>query len=170
MKPLSALVRPPGPIVAAMILCGLFSLGCRSAAAPTAEHGHAPAPPPAAPDQNPVRHEMLLLTAALSNALAGIGRGDVTGIRHDLHRVHTAKDATGAAIAGGGYRPPRGADRIERFVELDEAFHEHLARMVAASQRNDVPAAAAALAAAVADCHGCHAEFRDAPPTEAAPH
>lgn len=165
MEPRTHWKTKRAPKLFAGLLGAGLALSCRSGAHHAAPAEHAAAPPTEAAPLNPVQHEMLLLTAALQNALAGVGRGDVSGIRHELHRVHGAKDATSAAIASGAYRPPRGADRIERFVELDEAFHQHLARMVGASKRNDVAAAAAALAAAVEGCQGCHAEFRDEPVT-----
>lgn len=166
-KPLD--ISRPRAFRGCLLLAALSSFSCKSAGGPSTAGGPPAAEAAPAAAQNPVQHEMLLLTAALSNALSGIGRGDVSGIRHDLHRVHTAKDATSASIRDGGYKPPRGADQLERFVELDEAFHKHLERLVAASRKNDVPAAAEALADAVRGCHGCHAEFRDTPAVESPP-
>lgn len=148
------------------------------AASEHAAHDHAPAPDHAAhdhaahgagegspplpdtPDPNPVQAEMRLLTAALEGAVRGIGVGDVRGVQHDLHRVHAAREATEAALHAGSYRPPSHADQLERFVELDEAFHAELEALVAASARNDVPATAEALGRVTSRCEGCHAEFR----------
>jgi cytochrome c556 len=128
------------------------------------------APPAKTAATNPVREEMRLLTAALEQAVRGIGAGDVREVEHALHRVHAAKEVTEAAIESGRYRPPKGADRIARFRALDEVFHRDLARLVGASRRNDVPATAEAVGAVLRGCAGCHAEFRDAaPPSPSTP-
>lgn len=135
------------------------------------EHGHSPhsehsqaSPQPLASAKapaNPVQHETQLLTGALERAVRAVGLGDVRGIAHDLHRVHGAKEVTEAAIRSGKYRPPRNPDRVDRFRELDVAFHGHLERLVNASNTNDVAATAAALATTIQGCEGCHAEFRN---------
>jgi hypothetical protein len=103
---------------------------------------------------------MQLLTGTLERAVRAIGLGDVRGIAHDLHRVHAAKEATDAAIRDGKYRPPRNPDGVDRFRELDLAFHGHLERLVKASNANDVAGTAAAFASTMQGCQGCHAEFR----------
>ena len=124
-----------------------------------AHHGeHATAERPA--NLNPVQHEMLLLTAALESAVRGIGTGDVRPVEHALHQVHGAKEATSEAIADGSYRPPKNPDDIERFRELDEAFHAKLGKLVAASRANDLNATADALGEVLDGCPGCHTEFR----------
>jgi hypothetical protein len=115
---------------------------------------------PETPAANPVQAEMRLLTAALEGTVRGIGLGDVRGVQHDLHRVHAARAQTEAALHDGRYRPPSHADQLERFVELDEAFHAELETLAAASARNDVPATAEALGRVTSRCQGCHAEFR----------
>jgi cytochrome c556 len=109
---------------------------------------------------NPVQNEMQLLTTALEGAVRGIGLGDVRAVEHDLHRVHLAKEATGAALQSGSYKPPKNPDQLERFRALDEAFHGDLERLVDASHRNDVPGTAAALGTVMQACQGCHSEFR----------
>lgn len=129
----------------------------------------APAPAPAAaPPANAVQAEMRLLADAMAVAVRGVGTGDVREVQHALHRVHAAKEATGAAIASGAWKPAQRADQLPAFVAMDEAFHEHLGRLVAASGADDVPATAAALGDALRACDGCHAMFR-APPAVVAP-
>jgi hypothetical protein len=144
----------------------LALLGCRDRAeqGPPVEPAHEPAQePPLVPEPaaNPVQHEMRLLSTTLEGAVRAIGSGDVRGIEHDLHRLHSAKEATEAALREGRYRPPKSPDQIERFFVLDEAFHGDLGSLVTASRANDVPAAAEALGAIMRGCHGCHSEFRD---------
>lgn len=125
------------------------------------EHSHhAPPPAPSAPPANPVQAEMRLLSATLQSAVRGIGAGDVRSVEHELHQLHAAKEATEAAIRSGAYRLPRNPDRVDRFRELDEAFHGGLGSLVQASRRNDVPATAEALGVVLRGCQGCHSEFR----------
>lgn len=136
------------------LLLLLFAAGCHD------HSDHSPPPAPRGPAANPVQAEMRLLTAALETAVRGIGAGDVRPVEHALHRVHAAKEATGAALRSGAYRLPRNPDRVQRFGELDEAFHGGLERLVEASQRNDVAATADALGVVLRGCQGCHGEFR----------
>ncbi len=113
-----------------------------------------------APTGNPVQQEMQLLTAALESAVRGIGNRDVRSVEHALHKVHAAKGATGKAIGDGSYRPPKNPDGLERFEELDEAFHAELVKLVEASRANDIAATADALGGVMRGCEGCHSEFR----------
>jgi len=115
---------------------------------------------PAGPPANAVQAEMRLLSEALETAVRGIGSGDVRGVEHALHKVHAAKEKTAADLAASRYRPPKNADRLPRFRELDEAFHGRLEHLVEASRANDVPRTAEALSGALQSCHGCHSEFR----------
>jgi cytochrome c556 len=103
---------------------------------------------------------MQLLTGALERAVRAIGLGEVRVIAHDLHQVHAAKQATDAAIREGKYRLPKNPERVDRFRELDAAFHGHLEQLVKASNTNDVAGTSAAFASAMHGCQGCHAEFR----------
>lgn len=133
----------------------LVVAGCAKASDHAA---HAPAAP--APAANAVQSEMRLLTATLESAVRGIGAGDVRGLEHELHGLHAAKAATDAALESGAYRLPKNPEGVARFRELDAAFHGGLGRLVDASQRNDVPAAAQAVGVVLAGCQGCHSEFR----------
>jgi cytochrome c556 len=136
------------------LLLLLFVAGC------TEHSHHAPPPAPSAPPANPVQAEMRLLSATLQSAVRGIGAGDVRSVEHELHRLHAAKETTEAAIRSGSYRLPRNPDRVDRFRELDEAFHGGLGALVQASRRNDVAATAEALGVVLRGCQGCHSEFR----------
>lgn len=107
-----------------------------------------------------MQQEMQLLTTALESAVRGIGNRDVRSVEHALHEVHGAKEATAKALADGSYRPPKNPDALDRFAELDEAFHAELVKLVEASRTNDVSATAQALGGVLDRCEGCHAEFR----------
>lgn len=142
MKPLS------------LLLLLMVAAGC------TEHSQHAPPAAPSGPPANPVQAEMRMLSATLQSAVRGIGAGDVRSVEHDLHRLHAAKEATEAAIRNGSYRLPRNPDRVDRFRELDEAFHGGLGALVQSSRRNDVGATAEALGVVLRGCQGCHSEFR----------
>lgn len=141
------------------------------ACAPDKEHashaGHEPVAPGAAPAAaaqaptgNVVQQEMVMLTQTLQNAVRAIGLGNVTSIEHDIHRLHGAKEATDAAVRSGSYQLKKNPDKVARFQQLDHDFHEELVKLVVASRKNDVPAAAEALGGILKGCNGCHSEFR----------
>jgi cytochrome c556 len=129
------------------------------------EHHHPASGIHAAPSSsssatNPVQQEMRLLSSALQEAVVGVGMGDVRGVEHALHRVHSAKQATAAALSSGSYRPPKNPTRMDRFAALDERFHGTLERLAESSRRNDVAGTADALGVALKSCQECHGEFR----------
>lgn len=126
-------------------------------------HERAPIADASTSSLGPVKNEMHLLTAALQTAVASIGAGDVLAVEQELRRVDEAKEATESAIHEGRYRPPKNGDKLDRFRELDEAFHGDLERLADASRRNDVPATASALGVVLQRCDGCHGEFRQSP-------
>jgi cytochrome c556 len=119
---------------------------------------HAPEVAPAPPPANVVQEEMRLLLGAVQEAVAGVAVGDVRGLPAAIHKVHGAKEATGAALASGAWRPAKG--EVARFREVDEAFHDQLVVLVRAAKKNDVPATAEALGAVLRGCPACHDEFR----------
>lgn len=124
-------------------------------------HGAAPAPTTSAgPASNAVQAEMRLLDQALRDAVGAIGAGDVRSVEHGLHRVHGAMEATEKAVEGGSYKPPRGADKLPRFKELDRAFHAELEKLAEASRANDVGRTATQLGVVLGRCQGCHDEVR----------
>lgn len=109
---------------------------------------------------NVVQTEMQMLTRILEATVRGIGTGDVSGIAEQLHELHAAKEATTAAVKSGEYKLPKNSENVSAFLQMDDAFHSHLAALVKASRANDVPAAAEALGQIVRGCSGCHAMFR----------
>jgi hypothetical protein len=143
----------------ALTACHERSHGEHAQGAHAAHKEEAPAPTTAATG-NPVQQEMKLLTAALEAAVRSVGLGDVRGVEHELHRVHAAKQATEAALRDGRYRTPLNPERLDRFHELDEAFHHQLERLVEVSRSNDVQGTAKALGEILLSCQGCHQEFR----------
>jgi cytochrome c556 len=131
----------------------------------TEKHQHSELAPAASSNRpesasNQVQDEMRLLVSALETAVRGIAAGDVRPVEQALHRVHAAKEMTEAAIERGSYRLPKNADRVGRFRELDETFHQKLEDLAVASRANDVSRAARAVGDVLGACHGCHTEFR----------
>ncbi|MBK7583076.1 MAG: cytochrome c [Myxococcales bacterium] len=122
------------------------------------DHGAAASAVPAG--LNPVQNEMRLLLDAMRDTVTGIANGKVTTVPESLHKVHAAKEATAAALKAGSYKPPKNPDQIARFVELDEAFHGDLEKLVEAASKNDVPGTGRALGQALSSCQGCHEQFR----------
>ncbi len=109
---------------------------------------------------NPVQVEMRLLSDAMRTAVDGIAAGDVRRLPAQLHAVHLAAGDTRSAIEKGEYMLPAGADQLESFLALDEAFHRDLIKMVQAAKSNDVAATAEHFGALMNRCHGCHEQFR----------
>ena len=101
------------------------------------------------------------MVTVLENAVRAVGDGDVSHIGHALHALHGAKESTESAVKDGSYVLPRNSDQLAAFLAMDDAFHDLLEAMVAASQANDVPAMALALGETMNGCHSCHALFRD---------
>ena len=94
-------------LVVVAILVGAIAAGC--------DHHHDKGPPPPA-GTNPVQHEMRLLHEAMRDAVTAIANGDVKKIPESLHKVHAAKEHTGAALGSGAYKPPKNGDKLARFA------------------------------------------------------
>lgn len=112
--------------------------------------------------ENPVQTEMRQLECALQRAVIAIGRDDLPAISHAIHVVHASKQKARQAIESGAWKPARG--KVAAFVALDEAFHEELEALVAASRAADHAGASAALGRILGACQGCHAAFRPVAP------
>lgn len=115
---------------------------------------------PGAAGLNPVQQEMRMMVGMLARAVMAIGMRDVSGVEHDLHRLHAAKEATTAAVTSGTYKLPKNPENVARFTKLDEDFHALLGKLVVASQANDVQGTAEAVGQVLANCTSCHSEFR----------
>jgi DNA-binding GntR family transcriptional regulator len=112
---------------------------------------------------NPVQLEMRLLRDAMRSAVDSISDGDVRGLPERLHAVHVAAGDTRAALEKGDYVLPSGADQVEAFIALDEAFHRDLVEMVKAAKKNDVAATAEHFGVLMNHCDGCHVRYRVQP-------
>lgn len=103
---------------------------------------------------------MRLMEQILEATVRGIGARDVRPIANMLHELHGAKEATTAAVKDGTYKLPKNHDKVDGFIAMDDAFHEHLAALVKASRANDVAQAAEALGGIMRGCESCHAVYR----------
>ena len=115
---------------------------------------------------NPVQLEMRLLRDAMRSAVDSIAAGEVRGLPEQLHAVHVAAGDTRSALEKGEYVLPSGADQVDAFLALDEAFHRALIKMVKAAKKNDVAATAEHFGVLMNGCEGCHVRYRG--PREAA--
>jgi DNA-binding GntR family transcriptional regulator len=109
---------------------------------------------------NPVQLEMRLLRDAMRSAVDSIAAGEVRGLPEQLHAVHVAAGDTRSALEKREYVLPSGADQIDAFLALDEAFHRALIKMVKAAKKNDVAATAEQFGVLMNRCEGCHARYR----------
>lgn len=107
---------------------------------------------------SPVQVEMRLLLAAVQKTVEGVAMADLRAVPQAFHDVHAAMEGTNAAVASGAWKPVQGD--VARFEALDAEFHKKLVPLVGAARRNDVPAAADALAEVVRACDVCHREYR----------
>jgi hypothetical protein len=151
-----SIVRSATVIAAAM---ALMPVGCdrRATPAPVADAGGTEAE---APPGNAVQNEMRVLHEAMRDAVTAIAQGHLGDVSIALHRVHAAREATEAAVESGAYRLPKGAEHLEEFRALDDAFHAQLEKLEAAAHANDSEATATQLGATLAKCNACHARFR----------
>lgn len=122
----------------------VVALGCRSKTEPP----------------NAVQNEMQLLHEAMRDSVTAIANNDLASIPKSLHRVHEAREGTEHALATGAYVLHRNASRHEDFERLDQAFHAELEKLEEAATINDSAKTATQLGAVLAQCNGCHADFR----------
>lgn len=109
---------------------------------------------------NVVRYEMQLLTGAMQNILRLIADDRLDEISGQIGQVHPAYELTHQALEAGEYAPPANPDRIDEFVEYDEAFHDDLRALLQAAGDDDLEAATGKYSDLVEGCTNCHGEFR----------
>ena len=110
--------------------------------------------------QNPVKHEMQLLSVAMHKSLDAIANDELAVIPAEIAKVHPAKVATEEAVKAGTYKPPHNSERMDEFAKLDSQFHNKLRTLLGAAKNNDRPAAAQAYGELVQGCVTCHQTFR----------
>jgi hypothetical protein len=126
------------------------------------------APLPAVPETldelpegvNIIQFEMRLLTEAMQNILRLLADRRLDAIPGQISQVHPAYELAQYALAEGLYAPPVNPEAMDRFIELDELFHDDLRALVRAARDDDLAAATASYLELVNACTGCHQEFR----------
>ena len=130
-----------------------------------AQHGHESHEPAGKKEQVPpelaVKHEMHLLDAAFKNLLDAIVLNAPETIEAPFHAVHTAKMATEKALHSGKVKLPKNGDKLDEFVELDEAFHGKLKKLLGAAKRKDSKEIQNSAHEILDSCVECHARFRE---------
>ena len=114
----------------------------------------------AAPAENAVKHEMRLLDKAYKNLIDAILLDTPETIEAPFHEVHRAKMATEKALHAGKVVLPKNGDQLGEFVELDEAFHGKLKRLLGAARKKDRKGIKESAHEILDGCVRCHTKFR----------
>lgn len=135
-------------------------------------HGQAAAPAKAVQDRhaeaaaklpvgvNAVQNEMRELSTAMNEILLAVANNNLKVIPESIHRVHSARQLTEAAIESGHYKLPKNSDKMAAFIKEDDAFHEELVALMKASKTNDLNAATKQVGRLVNGCTSCHTQYR----------
>ncbi|MBE9536422.1 MAG: cytochrome c [Proteobacteria bacterium] len=113
------------------------------------------------PGDNAVQVEMRLLDKAFKNAVDGLLLNMPEIIEGPFHKVHKAKMNTEKAIKKGAIKLPKNSDKLNEFVELDEAFHEKLVGLLKASRKKDMNAVKNSIHEIMDGCVQCHNKFKN---------
>lgn len=126
--------------------------------------GVAGAAPDRSPSQlkagNPVVQEMRILNDAMKTVIEAVANNRLDTIPPAIHRVHEARQQTEKAIESRTYRLPKNADRLEGFIQADEAFHEQLVTLLKAAKANDLMGATRQVGPLMISCTNCHQQYR----------
>ncbi len=113
------------------------------------------------PAENALIHEMRLLDKAFKNLIDSLLLDTPEAIEAPFHDVHRAKMATGKALKAGKVKLPKNGDKLDEFVELDEAFHGKLKKLLGAAGKKDRKGIEASAHAILDSCVQCHSKFRN---------
>ena len=111
--------------------------------------------------EDAVKHEMRLLNAAYKNLLDSILLDTPEAIEAPFHDVHRAKMATEKALKAGKVKLPKNGDKLDEFVEMDEAFHGKLKKLLGAARKQDRKGIKNSVHEIVDACVECHSRFRN---------
>ena len=114
-----------------------------------------------APAENAVKHEMRLLDKAFKNLIDSLLLDTPEAIEAPFHDVHRAKMATEKALKAGKVKLPKNGDKLDEFVELDEAFHGKLKKLLGAARKKDRIGIKNSVHEIVDACVQCHSRFRN---------
>lgn len=113
------------------------------------------------PAADALRHEMRLLDKAFKNLIDSLLLDTPEAIEAPFHDVHRAKMATEKALHAGKVKLPKNGDKLDEFVEMDEAFHGKLKKLLGAASRKDRKGIEASAHEILDSCVQCHSKFRN---------
>jgi len=111
--------------------------------------------------EDAVKHEMRLLDAAYKNLLDSILLDTPEAIEPPFHDVHRAKMATEKALHAGKVKLPKNNDKLDEFIEMDEAFHGKLKKLLGAAREKDRRGIQESAHEILDSCVQCHTRFRN---------
>ena len=118
-----------------------------------------PSSPSMATD-NPLKEEMRLLDDAFKNLMDALILNKPGIIEEPFHAVHKAKEKTEAALHSGKVKLPKNHEKLEDFVEMDEAFHEKLKKLIGASRKRDMEKIKTITHDILDQCVECHEAYK----------
>ncbi|MDT8317081.1 MAG: hypothetical protein RQ824_03685 [bacterium] len=114
-----------------------------------------------APAENAVKHEMQLLDKAFKNLMDSLLLDTPEAIEAPFHDVHRAKMETGKALKADKVKLPKNGDKLDEFVEMDEAFHGKLKKLLGAARKKDRKEIQDSAHEILDGCLQCHNKFRN---------
>lgn len=115
----------------------------------------------AAETDNPLKKEMRLLDEAFKNLVDALIHNRPESIEEPFHRVHAAKKNTEKALHKGEITLPKNGESLEAFVSMDEAFHENLKELLAASRKREMGKIKALTHDILDQCIRCHEVYKE---------
>lgn len=143
-----------------IITASTIALSLSLAASGWAQEDHHAGHGEAVPAENAVKHEMRLLDGAYKNLIDSLLLDTPEAIEAPFHEVHRAKMATGKALHAGKVKLPKNGDKLDEFIEMDEAFHGKLKKLLGAARKKDRKGIQDSAHEILDSCVQCHNRFR----------
>ncbi len=131
-----------------------------AAAAAGHDHGGDVAVEPLPPGVNAVQNEMRVLHDAFQEATQAVINNQLSHVVPAIQKVDAARKHTVEALNKGEIKLPKNGDKLDEFVQEDEAFHGELIKFVQAANANDLQAASKQAGVVLNTCTQCHLKFR----------
>ncbi|MBI5970949.1 MAG: cytochrome c [Deltaproteobacteria bacterium] len=109
---------------------------------------------------NPLFAEMLFIDKAFRDIVSAVALGDTDTVVKAVESLHGAAEKTKAAIAEGGVKLRKNADRMKEFERLDKEFHKNLGILSEAASKKNRPKMLATAKRLLDGCIQCHQTFR----------
>lgn len=126
-----------------------------------AEHQHlAPQTEPSHSGVSPLVEEMRKLDGVFREIFSGVALGDGGRVHNAIEGMHGAMEKTREALHAGTVKPPKNADKLERFEMMDKEFHKNLENLAKAAHKNDGKEMLSLTKKLMDGCVNCHTTFR----------